>query len=450
MKKSILLVDDDPHVSRMLRELFARRGWVVSVAMDGLSGLALYESVRPDLVLLDIDMPGISGLDVLRVIIDRHDATVVMLTGHAQVDVAVTAMRAGAENFITKPPDLDHLLTVVDRAYEKAELKKVARRLARQIPGDAPLSSLVRSPIMQDIARQASLLAAGSAPILITGETGTGKGWLAHVIHSASPRGNSAFLSINCAGLTATGLDGELFGHEEVTHTAGKPDQHDGLFEVADGGTLFLDEVGDLAPELQPKLLTVIETGRFRRSGFAVERVVDVRLIAATHRDLLSSVKAGRFRDDLYYRLAVLPIRMPTLRERGAEELAALADELLSDLTLKMGRRSLSIPVESLKILTEYHWPGNIRELRNVLERAVLLAGDGSTLLPRHLPTDIRPRASDKRSAPMGTDLSLKSVERRHIERVLHEVKGNRARAARELGIPRSTLYKKLTEYGIS
>lgn len=448
MKKSILLIDDDRAVAKVMREWFSRNGWVVTVAADGLQGLQEYQARRPDVVLLDVSMPGISGLDVLHVILERHeDATVVMLTGSADVDIAVSAMRAGAENFLTKPLDFEHLAAAVDRAYEKAELKKRARWLAQQQTGDTTVSSLERSPSMREVFQQVTLLASRSAPILLLGETGTGKGWLARLIHSESPRSGRPFVSINCAGLTGSFLDTELFGREEAASTEPKQEK-EGFFDVADGGTLFLNELGDLAPELQPKLLTVLETGRFRRPGGTVEREVDVRLIAATHRDLSADVKAGRFREDLYYRLAVLPIRLPALRERGGDEVSALAADLTSELTREIGRGPMTMSADALRHLIDYHWPGNIRELRNVLERAILLAGDAPTLLPRHLPLDLRPRAADKRAVRLAGDLSLKSAEQRHIQRVLDQVEGNRARAARELGIPRSTLYKKLREYG--
>jgi DNA-binding NtrC family response regulator len=448
MKKSILLIDDDRDVAKVMREWFLRNGWVVSVAADGLQGLQEYQARRPDVVLLDIGMPGISGLDVLHVILERHeDATVVMLTGNADVDMAVSAMRAGAENFLTKPLDLEHLAAAVDRAHEKAELKKRARWLAQQQTEDVRSSSFERSPVMRDISRQVTLLASGSAPILLLGETGTGKGWLARLIHSGSPRSGGPFVSINCAGLNAEFLDTELFGQENGASTE-RRQAKEGLFDVADGGTIFLDEVGDLAPGLQPKLLSVLETGRFRRPGGTAEREVDVRVIAATHRDLSAAVAAGGFREDLYYRLAVLPIKLPALRERGDEEVAALAAELTSELTRKSGRGPIIMSADALRHLIDYRWPGNIRELRNVLERAILLAGDAPTLLPRHLPLDLRPRAAEKRAPRLAGDLSLKSAERMHIQRVLDQVKGNRARAARELGIPRSTLYKKLQEYG--
>lgn len=448
MKKSILMIDDDRDVSRVMHEWFSRKGWSVSVASDGLHGLQEYQANPPDVVLLDVTMPGISGLDVLQVLLERHDdATVVMLTGHGDVDTAVMAMRAGAENFLTKPLDLEHLTAAVDRAYEKSELKRRARHLAHHQTSDTRLDTLERSPAMREVLQQVTMLAPGSAAILILGETGVGKGWLAQLIHSLSRRSAAPFVSSNCAGMTAASLDRELFGQDEREPTAAKHDT-EGLFEIADGGTLFLDEVGDLAPELQPKLLTVLETGRFRRPGGTAEREVDVRVITATHRDLSAAIETGRFRQDLFYRLAVLPIRLPSLRERGPEEVAALAGDLVADLTRKMGRGPISMSVEALRILSEYHWPGNVRELRNILERAILLAGDAPTLLPRHLPAELRPRRGGKR-ASLDADLSLKSVERRHIQQVLREVGGNRVRAARELGIPRSTLYKKLGQYGL-
>lgn len=448
MRKSILLIDDDAAVVDTLHAFFAGREWLVGVARDGLEGLGIYERERPDVVLLDVNMPGVSGLDILDVLLDRDsDASIVMLTGHGDVEMAVAALRAGAENFLTKPVDFDHLMVAVERAHEKTALRRRARHLSKRQNGDANLSSLERSPAMRELAQQVTLLASGSAPILLTGETGTGKGWLAQLIHSASPRSPGPFVSINCAGLTATFLATELFGHEKGAFTDAKQEK-EGLFEVADGGTLFLDEIGDLTLELQPKLLTVLETGRFRRLGGTKEREVDVRLLAATHHDLAAAVKAGSFREDLYYRLAVLPLRLPALRERGDDEVSALAADLLSDLARKIGRPTVNLSADALGILTEYRWPGNIRELRNVLERALLLAGDAPALLPRHLPPDLRPRDTARRTNRLDGDLSLESAVKRHIQRVLDQFEGNRSRAARALGIPRSTLYKRLREYG--
>jgi DNA-binding NtrC family response regulator len=446
--RAVLLVDDDPLVLDTMAYFFAARGWTVTRATDGRMGVEAYERERPDLVLLDIAMPGLSGMQILQVLMHRDpDATVVMLTAHGDVATAVDALHLGAENFLTKPVSLDHLEMVAERAYEKSELRRRNRYFAGKQLDQASLDSLGRSPAMLELAAQVELLAVGTAPILLTGETGTGKGWMAKLIHAASPRARAPFVAVNCAGLTATFLDTELFGHEKGAFTDAKT-QKPGLFEIANGGTLFLDEIGDLAPELQPKLLTVLETQRFRRLGGTREIEVDVRLIAATHHDLADAVKAGRFRQDLYYRLAVLPLRLPPIRERGRDEIADLAIRLLGDLQRRLGRGPTRISANALARLVRHPWPGNIRELRNTLERALLLAGPCEQLGPEHLPGELRP-APDMPEEPLPDDLSLTSVERRHITRVITMVGGNRLHAAKVLGIARHTLYKRLREYGI-
>jgi DNA-binding NtrC family response regulator len=455
MARSILLIDDDPHLLGALTQFFERLGWMVSRALDGRSGLALYDRDAPDLVLTDLEMPGLSGLQVVDVLRARDpQALVLVLTGHGDVATAVEAMRLGAENFLTKPVDLQHLEVAVERAYEKATLRR--RVLAASPTGAAApdLAGLGASPTMRRLGEQLARLAAGTAPILLGGETGTGKGWLAQRLHAMSPRAAGAFVEVNCAGLSAASLDAELFGHEKGA-LADARQLRRGLFELADGGTLLLDEIGDLAPELQPKLLSVLESRRFRRLGGTREIAVDVRIVAATHVDLREAVRAGRFREDLYYRLAVLPVVLPPLRERGAEEIARLAYALLDELCQRAGRRPpLQLEPEALLALGRYAWPGNIRELRNVLERVVLLAA-GDRIGPADLPPEIE-AAGDAlpdlgRDLPRdaGADTTLRAVERAHILRTLALYDYNKVRAARALGITRPTLYSKLREYGV-
>ncbi len=394
-------------------------------------------------------MPGLSGLQVLQILRARDpDATVLILTGNGDVAAAVEAMQSGAENFLTKPIDLSLLKAATDRAAEKADLKRRARFFAEQQRGNAgDLDSVGQSPRMQDLRREIELLAPGDAPILLTGETGSGKGWAAKLIHGASARRAAPFVEVNCAGLSATFLDSELFGHEKGAYTDAKQ-QKLGLFEIADGGTLFLDEIGDLAPELQPKLLKVLESQRFRRLGGTREIEVNVRLVAATHHDLEEAVKGGRFRQDLFYRLAVLPVHLPPLRERGREEIIALAMRLLSDLRAKVGRGPTRFAPETLALLVQYPWPGNIRELRNMLERVLLLAAHAEELRPEHLPAELRAGCTVGDDA-RAEDLSLEAMEKQHIARVLLLSDGNRAAAARALGVTRATLYKRLRTYGL-
>ncbi|HYV98849.1 MAG TPA: sigma-54 dependent transcriptional regulator, partial [Gemmatimonadaceae bacterium] len=439
---TLLLIDDDQQVLNALSHLLERHGWRTVRANDPRTGVALYAQERPDLVICDVSMPGLTGLQVLEILKSSDaDATVVMLTGNADIETAVESMRAGAENFLTKPWKTEHLLAAVNRAVEKATLRRMNRFLAVRQVLNANLETLGSSPAMRELAGQIQLLAAGNAPILLTGETGSGKGWASKLLHASSARAGAPFVSINCAGLTATFLDSELFGHEKGAFTDAKT-QKPGLFELANTGTLMLDEIGDLSPELQPKLLTVLETQRFRRLGGTREIQVDVRLIAATHVDLTEAVKAGRFREDLFYRLAVLPLRIPSLRERGHTEIADLAIRLLSDHRRNLGRGPTKISTEALERIVSYAWPGNVRELRNVLERALLLAGSAEELEASHLPIGGTPARGTpvimpaaRSAAELTGDMTLATAERQHIERVLAHAKGNRALAARLLGV---------------
>lgn len=449
MSRSILLIDDDPQILGMLGRFFERRGWIVSRAEDCRGGIALYDAECPDLVLLDLQLPGLSGLDLLAILRDRDPVVaVIMLTGHGEIASAVEAMRLGAENFLTKPVELPHIEAAVERAYEKVQLRRRSRLLSERQSQNGALADLGASPSMRALAREVSLLADGSVSVLLQGETGVGKGWMAQLIHSLSPRANAPFVEINCAGLTSTFLDSELFGHEKGAFTDAKA-QKRGLFEVADGGTLFLDEIGDLARELQPKLLKVLESRRFRRLGGTRETEVDVRVVAATNHDLAAAVRAGTFREDLYYRLAVVPLRLPPLRDRTRDEIIELACRILENLYRGHGRTPARIAPETLEVLARYPWPGNIRELRNVLERVLLLAGGVEEILPRHLPAELR-SAREGASTENGTELTLAEVERRHIARVLARCGGNRSRAARILGIARATLYDKLKRYDLA
>jgi two-component system response regulator AtoC len=448
MPRSILIIDDDPGVLGVLTKFFQRKGWEVSSAGSGEDGVRLYEAQRPDVVLLDLDLPGLSGRDILDILVARG-AAVVMLTGHAEVEVAVDAMQSGAETFLTKPVNFTHLEAVVERAAEKVELRRTNELLARSMAERTESTGLGASPMMRDLARQVDLLAgSGDTTALLLGESGTGKSFIAQMIHARSPRARSPFVEINCAGLQATFLDSELFGHERGAFTDAK-EMKRGLFEVADRGTLFLDEIGDLAPELQPKLLKVLETRSFRRLGGTRELQVDVRLIAATNRDLDAEVRAGRFREDLFYRLSVFPLVVPPLRERSREDVLELAHRFLREL----GKRHRNSPTElspkALEVLGGYAWPGNVRELRNVLERALVLAAGAQRLEPEHLPAGLKAPGAPRASRDEPSILSLEEVERRHIERTLFLLAGNRTAAADKLGISRSTLHTKITQYGL-
>jgi DNA-binding NtrC family response regulator len=448
LNRTILLVDDDPEVLGMLGRFFEGRGWQVQHAEEASAAMTLYERERPDLVLLDIGLPGLSALRFLEVLRARDpDSTVIALTGQADVKTAVQAMKLGAENFLTRPVEMPHLEAASERAYEKAQLRRRNRFLAARNGDGGSAVALGRSPIMRDIARQVELLAATDTTVLLTGEPGTGKGCVARLLHSRSPRAANPFVEVNCAGLASTFLDSEIFGHERGAFTqAGE--QKRGLCEVAHTGSIFLDQIGDLAAELQPRLLKLLQSRKFRRMGGTRELEVDVRLIAATNHDLEQDVRAGTFREDLFQYVNVLPLRLPPLRERGRDEVADLAVRVLQDLRRRMGRGPSSMAPEALDVLTHYTWPGNIRELRIVLERVLLLCSSADEILPDHLPPEIIGQAARVASG-FEAELSLEEVERRHIARVLAHHAGNRSRAARSLGISRATLYEKLARYGL-
>lgn len=448
MPRSVLLIDDEPAILRLLGRFFEREGWEVYQAMSGEEGVRLFEMQHPDLILLDLNLPGLSGLDILDVLVSRG-ATVIMLTGNAEIETAVEAMQSGAESFLTKPVDLAHVRAAAERAAEKVELRRTNQLLAERLAERTTTGTLGVSPRMQDLARQVELLSASAhTTALLLGESGTGKSWVAQMLHSRSPRSRAPFVEINCAGLSGTFLDSELFGHEKGAFTDAK-EMKKGLFEVADHGTLFLDEIGDLSQDLQPKLLKVLETRTFRRLGGTRELEVDVRLVAATNKDLEGEVRAGRFREDLFYRLSVFPLVIPPLRERSRDDVLELIHRSLTDLRARHPGGPAEIAPKALDVLLSYAWPGNVRELRNALERALVLAGGSPRIEPEHLPPTLRTPGAARASREDYTVMTLEEVERRHIERTLFITGGNRTVAAEKLGISRATLHSKIKTFGM-
>jgi DNA-binding NtrC family response regulator len=447
MADSVLLIDDDVDVLRGIGNYFERLGYEVTRELSGEAGLATYDRLRPDVVVLDLRLPGMDGMEVLEHL--RHrDAAVILLTGNSDVSTAVRAMQLGAENFLTKPVDMAHLAAATARVADKVRLRRVNEALLGASAPEHGLESLGASSQMQEFAHQVALLAQSErTTVLLTGESGTGKGWVARMIHDLSPRAKAPFVEVNCAGLNATFLDSELFGHEKGAFTDAK-DRKQGLFEIADRGTIFLDEIGDLAPELQPKLLKVLETKTFRRLGGTREISVDVRLIAATNRQLQTEVESGRFREDLYYRLSVMPLMLPAARDRSREDRLSLITRIMSDLRKELPEAPATLTSEALERLLGYAWPGNVREMRNVLERAMILGRGQPAVSVEHLPGEFRarPGLGDRRHTP----LSLDDLERQHIERTLKHHGGNRTRAAQELGISRATLINKIKRYAIN
>jgi len=441
----VLIIDDEPDLVSALAAYFERAGHEVARALTAQEGIEAFRRSRPDLVLLDVKLPDKSGFDVLSELRDEQPV-VIMITGHGDVPLAVRAMKEGAENFLTKPVELDHLGAAAERAFEKARLREMNRYLRGRV--SAPASALLgSSPTMRELASQIELLARSDrTTVLILGESGSGKGRVADEIHHQSPRGAKPLIEVNCAALTADSLDMELFGDERSSESGGRGLKR-GLFEVADGGSLFLDEIGDLAPHLQPKLLGVLEGKGFRRLGGTDQISANVRLIAATSKDLVNEVTAERFREDLYYRLSVMPLYLPPLRARAREDLLELIAHLVNELQPQLPDAPTHIADAALDRLLRYGWPGNVRELRNVLERAMIMGRGSDQIAAEHLPPEVRDAsgADVEHHVPK----SLAEVERVHIERTLRAHGANRTHAARELGISRATLIKKIKEYGL-
>ncbi|MGH7655646.1 MAG: sigma-54-dependent transcriptional regulator [Gemmatimonadaceae bacterium] len=443
---SILIIDDEVAIAAAFATFFRHDGaHVVTEAHSGAAGIEAYERARPDLVLLDVRLPDMTGFDVLSKIREENPV-VIMVTAYGDVPMAVDALHRGAENFLTKPVDLSHLAAAAERALEKASLRRMNRYLSERRSGGAELV-LGSSSAMRELSAQISLLAASDrTTALIVGESGSGKGRVAELVHAQSPRSAKPFVQVNCASLTVESLDSELFGVEPSTDGTGGPTRR-GLFEIADGGTLFLDEIGDLGSHLQPKLLRVLEGKGFRRHGGTTEITPDVRVIAATSKDLVNEVMTGRFREDLYYRLSVMPINLPPLRARSREDLVDLTAHLLDELSPSVPRAPIVLGDDALDAILRYAWPGNIRELRNVLERAMLMARGQPKLELAHLPREVQ--GASGADVAHHTPRTLAEVERAHIDRTLKANAHNRTRAARELGISRATLIKKIKEYNL-
>jgi DNA-binding NtrC family response regulator len=446
MADTLLLVDDDASVLRAIGDYFERIGYEVWREGTGEQAMETFRRVRPDVVLLDLHLPDANGLVVLERL-RRENAAVILLTGQGDIETAVKAMQLGAENFLTKPVDMTHLSAAIARVAEKARLSRLNARLRALDHEGEGVSSLGVSPGMRELARQIELLAASErSTVLLQGESGTGKGWVARVIHNLSPRSGGPFVEVNGGGLSATFLDSELFGHEKGAYTDAK-ERKVGLFELADQGTIFLDEIGELALDLQPKLLKVLETKKFRRLGGTRELAVDVRLITATNRDLVREVEAGRFREDLYYRLNVMPLTLPPVRERSREDRLELITRIIADLKAQLPGCPSECSSDVLDRLLSAAWPGNVREMRNVLERSMILGRGQASIGIEQLPVDLRQRANTDRRYQAQ---SLSEVERQHIERTLRHHSGNRTRAALELGISRATLINKIKAYSLN
>lgn len=450
MKPTILIVDDEAAIRRSLAHFFTRKEFQVVEAAAPEEALRLVQETLPNVALLDFRLPGMDGLALLEEIKRVDDSlAVIMMTGHGDIHTAVEAMKRGAENFLPKPVDLNQLFVTVEKALEKVTLLRRARFLQQKAAVE-DIRMLGASDAMRRVEETLRLVAKNAdTTVLLLGESGTGKGFAAEWIHQHSPRAEEPFIEVNAAGLSATFLESELFGHEKGAFTDARQMKR-GLLEVADGGTAFLDEIGELDPSLQPKLLKVLESKSFRRLGGTDLIKVDVRLIVATNLDLTRQVQVGKFRQDLYYRLKVMPVTIPPLRQRP-EDVDALATQFLRDLSQRLRGEILEFTPPALQLLREYDWPGNVRELRNVVERAVILC-EKPHVSPDYLPHEITRAGSDEAAgleAPMftGKPEPLEAMEKRYIARVLEYCNGNRSQAAQLLEIARSTLINKIKKY---
>ena len=468
MNERILIVEDDDTLRLTLHEFLSQQGFDTHSAATAETGLQLVQQQPFHLALIDLQLPGISGLDMIKMMTGSGDDTVkVVMTANPQVGTAISTLKAGAYDYLSKPFDLAELLALVARAMELRQLRhEVAWRRVHS-EGRSDDRMVGSSPAFLNLtATTERIAAAARVPVLILGESGTGKEHVAKSIHRLSERASGPWVTVNCSALPEGLLESEMFGHEKGSFTDARQARK-GLLELADGGTLFLDEIGDMSLALQPKLLRAIETQTFRRLGSQKETQVNVRFVAATHRNLPEMVAQGTFRQDLYYRLNVGTIEVPPLRDRR-EDIIGLAEHFMFSFAPTIGCASQGLSEEVRRCFEAYHWPGNIRELRNLIERALILCSDkmiGAAQLPREMlnlvaepnlvtqaietPGDGRCHAACSVDREL-TDLSLASATTRHIERVLARCDGNKTRAAELLGISRLTLRSRLLAIGLA
>lgn len=453
MRHARILVVDDEHLIRWsLEQNLKKQGHEVLIAADGIEALRLAIEEQPDIMLLDIQLPGMNGLDVLKEIKAQElDIMVVMITANTEIETAITAMKLGACDYLCKPFNMDELSIVIRKLLETSELKQEIVRLRLETKKDEQVKIVGESPqtkaLMELLGRVAQ---SPTSTVLIQGESGTGKELVAKWLHQHSPRSNKSFIAINCAAMPATLLESELFGHEKGAFTDARVTKK-GLFELADGGTVFLDEIGDMEIGMQAKLLRFLEERSFRRVGGSHQFMVDVQIISATNRHLYQAVEDKSFRNDLYYRLQVIPVNLAPLRERR-EDILPLANHYIELLSRRFNKNVVKISAMAERMLQEYSWPGNVRELRNVIERAIILGSD-DTLLLEHLPLEMlasRRAESVPVTAPAlpPEGVNLEDVERELIRQALESTNWNQSKAARKLNLGVDALRYRMKKYG--
>jgi len=455
MRPSILIVDDDEVIRETLSDVFKKKDYEVFAVGSGEEVLSAIKKNIVDLILLDMRLPDVDGLEVLKRIKEFDtEILVIIMTAYSDVETAVTAMKSGAYHYINKPFELEELKLLVEKGLETKRLINEVRRLHRQQKELARNSHLYGvSPQIEYVRELIEMISkTNKTSVLIQGESGTGKELAANAIHYNSSRSHKPLMKINCSAIPDTLLESELFGYEKGAFTDAKNTKK-GLFELADGGTVFLDEIGDMKPFLQSKILRVLENQTFMRVGGEREIKVDVRIIAATNKDLERLVREGQFRKDLYYRLKVMVVEMPPLRDR-VEDILLLSNLFIEEINRELGKNLKGLSEEAKKLMCQYHWPGNVRELRNVIERGMILA-DQEFITPKHLPFEIRQSIREEKEDLNKDlneldDLSLEGAEKAHLSRVLSRFDWNKSKASKVLGISRATLRAKIRQYQLS
>lgn len=435
----VLIADDEKNIRELLRDSLETAVVAVTAVESGTHALQELVQQEYDILLLDLQMPGMDGISVLKEMKTGDISTeVIILTANATVETAVEAMKLGAYDYLMKPFRMGELLPVIEKAFEKKNLRTENVLLKAQVRKQSQVDLVIESPAMKSVIERAQKVATADLPVLISGESGTGKELIARFIHNASPRAEGSYVAINCGALPENMIESELFGHEKGAFT-GAQSRKPGLLEIAHQGTLFLDEIGDMPLPLQAKLLRAIEAGTFYRLGGTREQKVNIRFLSATNKELKEEIRKGSFREDLFFRISALTVHIPPLRERP-EDIVPLIEHIRSH---SPGFKRKRFSNASLKVMNAYTWPGNVRELQNVVHHQLLLSED-DIIEPDDLPQELT-----ERQAPIGSSTRLDDLEREHILRMLEQTGGNRSKAAEALGIHPRTLSRKLTEYGV-
>jgi two-component system response regulator AtoC len=454
-KKRLLIIDDEANMRHMLSTVLKKADYLVDAASDGKAGLKMIEQTQYDFILCDIKMPHMGGMEFLEAARDKlNGTTVIMMSAYGSIDTAIGAMKLGAYDYISKPFKTDEVYLTLKKAEEREKLKKENRLLReriQKIEGDLTFDQMVaKSQSMQAVFELAEKAARYRTTVLILGDSGTGKELIARGIHRSSRRASGPLVAVNCGGIPETLLESELFGYKKGAFT-GADNNRRGLFQEAEGGTIFLDEIGELPLSLQVKLLRVLQDNEVRPLGDSKSIKIDVRVVAATAKNLEEEVRRGAFREDLFYRLNVLTIKLPPLNQRS-EDIPLLCRHFINRLNKILDKDIKNLTPEAMARLLDYHWPGNVRELENVLERAMIIA-DGAQLLPEHFSLELRQAGGYNRGQPVFEGLSLKNaqkvLEKDLITRALQQTAGNRTQAARLLEISHPSLLSKMKAYEI-